>query len=320
MTNRDLDQALGSTPPEFSRRIRQTLHTLEEESPVKKPVSHILLVAIITVLLVGAACALVITYGQDWYYNNRFTAYQENEPEKHQAIVDSLTTDIPQQSNAHPWITTTVQDVAWIPQQEMATLSIASRAVDANQDELHSTFNMDVDGSYTTEPDPDDEESRTVHYLWTEKGFGLPETGMDDSGHRLLLLTDNADIYIGEQGDAVLPLRSFDTFRSEDGTVVSVFEFDLSMLDAAAIKARYADQTYDSDYGISEEEWQQQIQEDMQYLLNNAEKTNAAMAANTDENGMLTLRYEYEVTPFANDTFMTDEAVSGQTVFQIKVK
>ena len=45
------------------------------------------------ILLLGGIAYAVINLGQEWYYNNRFTNYQTNHPEKHQAILDNLQKD-----------------------------------------------------------------------------------------------------------------------------------------------------------------------------------------------------------------------------------
>ena len=94
MSNEELEQAFGPTPAAFSDRMNRTLLTLKEEEPMKKSIGRtLLLTALLALLLCGAAYAAV-TQGQAWYYQNRFTAYQEYEPEKLDAIMRNLTTDI----------------------------------------------------------------------------------------------------------------------------------------------------------------------------------------------------------------------------------
>ena len=85
MTKHDLNRALGPTPPLFTVRVSDTLQGLKEEPAMKtKHIRRLLVAAVVTLVLAGAAYALVVTQGQDWYYNNRFTAYKGNEPEKQQ--------------------------------------------------------------------------------------------------------------------------------------------------------------------------------------------------------------------------------------------
>jgi hypothetical protein len=54
-------------------------------------------------------------------------------------------------------------------------------------------------------------------------------------------------------------------------------------------------------------------------MIEVTDTTNAAIAANTDENGMLTLRYQYKAVPFSDDMFLDDEAVDGSVLFQMKI-
>ncbi len=76
MKRNDLDRAFPETPQAFSERIDQTLRRIKEEKPVKKiTLKAVLVAALITLLAAGAAYALV-SLGQEWYFNTRFTAYQ----------------------------------------------------------------------------------------------------------------------------------------------------------------------------------------------------------------------------------------------------
>ena len=89
MREKDLDRAFGDTPPAFTERMNQTLAQLEDKPRRIPRLRAALIVAAVLALLCGIAYA-VIMQGQAWYYNNRFTAYQEHEPQKHQAIMDNL--------------------------------------------------------------------------------------------------------------------------------------------------------------------------------------------------------------------------------------
>ena len=93
MRKEDLDRALGQTPQSFTEAMDRTLHGLKEEKDVKRVAFRtVILVAVIILLLCATAFALM-GQGLEWYYNNIFTAYQEHEPEKHQAIMQNLQTD-----------------------------------------------------------------------------------------------------------------------------------------------------------------------------------------------------------------------------------
>ncbi len=324
MTRYEWDKAFAPTPPVFSGRVEQTLRALEEEEPVKKfTIRTVLIAALIALLVLGVAYAVVMSQGQDWYYRNRFTNYQKREPEKLQAILDNLTTDVPQAQQGSALVEPTVQDVAWAPEQEIATFSLAIRPARPDRDELYSVWMLDADGSYADEIDPEDPESRAEHYLWTTKGFGLPQDVMDDPAKRLLFIDDGScTIHIGPEGEAALPTASSDQFTGEDGAVIVVLTFDLNQLDADWLRADAEERKagYEEGYGMSRAEWDAQIDESARYLLEQAERANAAIAANTDANGMLTLRYEYRVMPFRDGELIEDEASEGRTVFQIKIR
>ena len=124
----ELDRVLGPTPPAFSKRVDETLRTLKEDDKMKMAhMRRIVCVVIIAVVLLGAAVALIATQGQDWYYHSRFTGYQENEPEKQQAILDHLSTDIPQEQSDAGIASVVVQDASWAPENGVATLSCPLR-------------------------------------------------------------------------------------------------------------------------------------------------------------------------------------------------
>ncbi len=322
MRKADLDRALGPTPPAFSARVADTLRTMKEEPEVRtKHVRRALAVALVILLIIGVAIALVVTQGQDWYYHNRFTAYEGNEPDKQKAILGNLSTDIPQEQTNAGLVSVTVQDVSWAPEDGIATLSFAVRALSPESDELHPLWNLDEDGCWVETPDPDDPDSRTEHWLWTDKGYGPPAEMMADPSKRLLLFSDgDSRVYIGKDGDEALPPYCADQFQGEDGSVICVLEFDLTQLVPQKIEEQFSEIIFDPEWGLQEDDWKADQEILRQNLLDTAKATNAAIAANTDENGMLTLRYEYGVIPFADNALATDREVKGQTVFQIKVK
>ncbi len=322
MTKTDLDRALGPTPPAFGTRVADTLRTLEEESDVKrKTIRRTLVIALILLLIAGVAVALVITQGQDWYYHNRFTAYQENEPEKQQAILGNLTTDIPQVQTGTALVTVTVQDASWAPEEGIATLSFAIRPVNPDGDELHSVLDLDEDGCWSDTLDPADPDSRTEHWLWTDKGYGPPAETMADPAKRLVLFDDgDGDVFIGADGQTALPGYCTDQFQGEDGAVICVMEFDLTRLDAAKVQQQSDALVFDADWGLTQEEWNAGREEDLQRALAYAGAAGPAVEAATDENGMLTLRYPYRVVPFADNALLTDEAVEGEAVFRIGIR
>ena len=259
MRTDELDRAFGATPSVFTDRIDDTLLTLKEERPVKRfTIRTAIIAALIALLLCGIAYAIVSMQGQEWYYQNRFTAYQDHEPQKHQAIIEILQTEVPQKDSGDEQglINVVVQDYAWAAEQNVFTMSTAARVNDDSKYELYSLWELDVDGSWGSELDPDDPEVRTEHWLWTSKGHGKPEDVMLDPSKQLLLV-DFGDyrVFIGDT-DVEMPGASFDTFIGEDGASICVQEFDLTQLDPKAIHARYDEQLAQSVPSVDKGDYQ----------------------------------------------------------------
>ena len=89
MRNERMDNAFGHTPEAFTHRIDQTLRNLEEK-PMKQFTLRTALVTALVLALLGSIACAVVFQGMEWYYNNRFTAYQQYEPEKHEAIMSHM--------------------------------------------------------------------------------------------------------------------------------------------------------------------------------------------------------------------------------------
>ena len=312
----DLDQAFPETPKGFSERIDQTLRTIKEEKPVKKlTVRTILIAAAITLAVSGIAYA-VITLGQEWYYNTRFTAYQQNEPDKHQAIMDSMQTDIPQESNgtAANLVDVKVQDASWAGERQVFTLSLTASAKDTGKYELHSLSEMDGDGLYAASIDSGDPESRNVHWLWTSKGYGLPNDVMADPDKRLLLIDLMRDLYIGETA-TVLPGYMTDVFTTDEGPVMAVHEYDLKLADTAEVEKMFRD--IEIPEGIDEALFILDNKQQKERLMLQAEAAKQAIEDNTDGEGYLSLRLPYSIIPFQNDEF--GEAMEGAANFKVYI-
>ena len=170
MREKDLDRAFGETPPAFTERMNQTLAQLEDKPRRIPHLRTALIAAAVLALLCGIAYA-VIMQGQAWYYNNRFTAYQEHEPQKHQAIMDNLQIVTQQEQTEGTPVHVTVQDAAWVPQEKLLTVSLRAVEADPRTQELHPMWNLDPDGSYVgddAEALAEDEEARSEHWLITE--------------------------------------------------------------------------------------------------------------------------------------------------------
>lgn len=220
-----LDKAYGDIPACFHTRVTGALQALEEEKPMKKTTWRTALITALLITLVGGIAYAAIVQGQEWYYNNRFTAYREHEPAKYDAILAHLTADVTQSTQGSALIDILVQDAAYVPETRLLTLSLRAVPRDAAQYELHPLWNLDADGAYMGAGYPAnpgaDGEDRGAHWLWTVKGFGPVAQMMNDPGKTLLLV--NTDGVYGA-GDGT----SMDAFVGEDGAVITVLETCLS--------------------------------------------------------------------------------------------
>lgn len=311
MRNDELDRAFGKTPEMFTDRIDQTLQGLEEK-PVKRiTLRAAVIAAVLLALLCGIAYA-VITQGQEWYYNNRFTAYQKYEPEKYEAIMNGLQGAPDQSQQDDRVVNVVVQDIAWLPEQKLMTISLAARPKNESEVELHPMWNLDADGSYVGPENldeyADDEEARGEHWLWTEKGFGPVNEMMEDASKKLYLFEAD-QIYIGSSADGVYLMgdgSSMDCFVGEDGAVITVLECAMPWMDEA-----YDEQILAME-GMSQEN------RDMLVEQNRAQRE--ALEMYTDEEGLLTLTVAYTVSEYTNDDMaLYTGGTQGTITFQVKV-
>lgn len=229
MRSEELDRALGATPASFAEKMDQTLCGLKEEKEVKRiALRTVVVFALVTVLLCSTAYALV-SKGLEWYYNNRFSAYQENEPDKHQDIMDNLQTDIPQTRTDDPDVSVAVEEVSWAAEHGTLVVSVAATPVDPERYVIYAVDQLDEDGSYMGPDgpvDPDSEE-RLEHWLWTNDGHG-PVEEMIPAGKQLLLF-EATRVLCGENnlmGDNY----SYDVYTDEEGVCRAVIEYRVEYL------------------------------------------------------------------------------------------
>lgn len=281
MNRSELDKIFPETPSIFSERVNQTLQQIQEGKPMKKFALRTAVLTAAFILLLGGIAYAVINLGQEWYYNNRFTNYQTNHPEKHQAILDNLQKDPNQTSEgeANELISFQVLDTAWVAEQNVYTLSVSAASLHADKDELYPLGALDGDGYFDNQPNPDDPEVRTEHWLQTEKGFGLPEDVMLHPDKRLLLLDLWGDFFIGDS-DFALPMWSSDQFTTEDGLVMGVFELNQERMSEPSIKT--------------------------------------AIEKATNQEGFLPLRFPYKV--WTLDKNKLSVLAKGEITFQISIK
>lgn len=306
MRSEELDRALGATPQSFARRMEGTLLELKEEKEVKRVAFRtVLVVALVTVLLCSTAYALV-SQGLEWYYNNRFTAYQQYEPEKHQAIMNNLQTQVPQTKTEDPDISIAVTEVSWVPEEKVLVVALAAAAAEPDKAELHPMWNLDADGAYVGKDNlglyADDEEARGEHWLWTSAGFG-PVVDMVAPGKQLLLL-DADGIYLDGRmliGD----MSSVDAYVAEDGTVHTVFE----------IRLDYLEEDYISQQQALLEQYPEQT-----FRLDNIE-TARKLAALVENAERMELTIPYTVTPYTEDDVqLYTGGREGEIAFTVELK
>lgn len=302
-----LDRALGPTPQPFCERMDATLRSLKEEQQVRKMSWRTALaVALMTVLGVSTAYAL-LTQGLTWYYENRFTAYQRYEPEKHEAILRNLETQVQQWATEDPEIVLQVAETSYLPEHQMLVVSLAATAKDPGV-VLYPMDSLDTDGAYVGEggnPAPAaDGEDRAVHWLWTREGFGPVEamTG----GKPLLLLT--AHELWWEDVELLGDGSSYDAYVDEHGVTCTVMQIELKeMLSPeweATVQARI-------DAGMNASYWQQRLEA--------VKRFRAALAE--DEDGVMTLRIPYTVTAYSDDDAqLYDGGRQGEIAFEVKLK
>lgn len=307
-----LQQLYPPMTEDFARRMDDLLCSLppeKEETKVKRfALRTVLIWAVLTALLCATAYA-VITYGMDWYYNNRFTAYQEHEPEKYAAIMEHMQSGLPQTAEGCDLVDIQVAEASWAGEENVLVVSLKALPADPAVYELHPMWNLDPDGAYMGKdyiPDPSgDSEERADHWLWTEDGFG-PVDQMIRPGKQLLLLEAD-DVQLDGLtlfGDG----SSMDSYVGEDGAVHTVLEVQLPLLG--------------EDY---EADMRRQMQENPAYAALLEERLEKELACRQlildDEDGVIQLTVPFRVTPYTDD----DQALyqggeTGLVHFDLKIR
>ena len=199
-----------------------------------------LAVALMLALALMATTALALVgHGLGWYYDNRFPALKEHEPETYEDIMANLQSDVPQWAEEDPEIRIAVAETSWAAAERVLVVSVMAEVADPAVHELHPMWNLDADGAYVGEggaAEPaSDGEDRAVHWLWTKRGFGPVEKLIAPG--KALLLVDMQHLYLD---DMSVVSSSMDAYVTEDGMVHTVLE---SRLDAAQAEALLAADT-----------------------------------------------------------------------------
>lgn len=229
MRNEHMDNAFGQTPEAFTRRIDQTLRNLEEK-PMKQFTLRTALVTALLLALLGSIAYAVVTQGMEWYYNNRFTAYQQYEPEKHEDIMKHRQTVDEQNVETDDLVRVEVREASWAPEHQTLVILLAAVPQNSEAVELHPAWNLDADGSYVGAENlalyADDPEVRAEHWLVTDKGFGPVREMMRDPAKQLLLF-DTVGVHMADAktGTRLMgDMSSVDCYVNEAGEVMTVIE------------------------------------------------------------------------------------------------
>lgn len=230
MRNERLTNAFGRTPDAFSARMDQTLRQLKEEIPMKRFTLRTALIAGLMLLLLCSIAYAVVTQGMEWYYTTRFTAYQQYEPEKYEAIMHHAQTVQTQESQTDALVRAEVREASWAPEHNTLVVLLAASPADPQRAELHPAWNLDADGSYVGAEGlaayADDPEARAEHWLVTAKGFG-PVKEMMHSPDKQLLLFEASEIYLTGTEDPMSIMgdnSSMDCYVNDTGEVMTVIE------------------------------------------------------------------------------------------------
>lgn len=214
---KELDRAFGETPAGFHARMEWTLAAcVEKAGPGKKRFFslRVLVITAVLMLLCGAAMATVAARGgMDWWLGGRWGFVKEHEPEVYESALRNTQTGIPQYVTPSN-LEVRALEAVWL--EDRIYIATQFRCKNARY-ELHPDDNMDADGALGDE--------RTVHFLWTEKGFDVPEKVMDDPSKQLLLLIEQ-HLRVG-RADGPQLFGTWDIVRLEDGAIQMMQEFRL---------------------------------------------------------------------------------------------
>ncbi len=250
MTEKELREQLrdvyGDVPPQTHAAFQHALTAplrAKGEQTMKKRIAALPVLAVVLVMLVGGAACAAVSQVMSWYYSNRATYLKELYPERYEAMMNHVLTDIPQQQSDDALVTVQVPEAVWLPEEQLLVLAVTAAPRDGDAVELHPMWNLDADGSYVSDfdgPTPaEDSEDRGEHWLWTSKGHGPVRQMMADPDKSLVLI-EASEINLGateNRNDRVY--LSMDALDIEGGAVLFMLE---GQLDEEAMSAyRVAD-------------------------------------------------------------------------------
>lgn len=194
-----------------------------------------LVLALMLMTLTLTAFASGTLYDQNWYYQNRGKPWLENSPEIYGAVLNKLVKNPEQEPAVSDLVNVTVQDVSWVPEAQLMTVSFRAAPKDPEHYELHCRMDLDTDGAYAgrdaSTTVTEDGEDRAMHWLWRvdpmfeqPTRIGPPIEMMDDSSKHLLLIEDKS-LNVSDGGLELTGSR--DMFRTPEGEVI--FQADVSL-------------------------------------------------------------------------------------------
>lgn len=204
----------------------------ERRKTMRKKIAALPLLAVLMVLLVGCTAYAAVSQVMSWYYSNRDTHLKELYPERYEALMNHILTDLPQQQSDDPWVTVQIPEAVWLPEENRLILAVTAAPKDGKAVELHPMWNLDADGSYAggdfaPGTPGEDSEDRGDHWLWTEKGYG-PVRQMMSAPEKALVLIDAYEISLGA---ADAPQQhvylNMDALDMSDGEVLFMLEGQL---------------------------------------------------------------------------------------------
>lgn len=313
MRNERINNAFGQTPEAFTRRIDQTLRNLEEEKPMKRLTLRTALVTVLVLALLGSIAYAVVSQGMEWYYNNRFTAYQQYEPEKHEAILSHLQTVQVQEGQDDPLVNVEVREASWVPEHQTLVISLAAVPKNADKAELHPEWNLDPDGNYVGAENladyADDPEARGEHWLLTKKGFGPVNEVMNDPSKQLALF-DASHVYLGameDELDIMSDMSSLDCYVNEAGEVMTVIEARLDWLSP--------------DYDQQQLEWSKGMPQLSGMIQERIRKARIMRESVALQNDVMQISIPYTVTTYSDDDQqMQDSRYMKYVTFEINIE
>ena len=226
-----LENLTGEIPAETHRAFLSAASPGKEAKVMKKKISAGLVFALVLVLLAVAAIAAGIGYNLEWWYTER---NGEVDPAAVQAMMDHRVESPEQQQAEDSLVNVSIREISLVPESGTLDVLIQASVKDPEHFELHSSYALDVDGSYMGpggDPDPEEDgEDRGIHWMWVSDPTGEEESRigpvlqvMDDNTKRLLLIECTG--VTSPEGEPVLGYPSLDEFRTQEGEVIYVLEY-----------------------------------------------------------------------------------------------